>query len=205
MVQVTIHLKGENLQDRDHSLFDKNDLSDPFFKVEYNGEEIARSEVIKNNLNPAWEPVKFELPAGFPQDGTGVFCIKVKDEDTGVNDSLAEFTLEYPIKKQSISEGVRKEGLIHVLSNDGKLKKEKCSFCSFLFGKKKEKAPKATEEKVKEKSEEKVKEKSEKSTKKSSKHSEKSESEKSVKEKSEKKEEKKEEAKADEQVAVAAE
>lgn len=204
MVQVTIHLKGENLQDRDHSLFDKNDLSDPFFKVEYKGKELAKSEVIKNNLNPAWEPVKFELPAGFPEDGTGVFCIKVKDEDTGVDDTLAEFTLEYPIKKQSISEGVRKEGLIHVLSNDGKLKKKGCSFFS-LFCKKKAKTPKVTEEKVKEKSEEKVKEKSEKSTKKISKHSEKSESEKSVKEKSEKKEQKKEEAKADEQVAVAAE
>jgi len=200
MVKVVIHLKGEGLQDRDHSIFDKEDVSDPFFKVEWKGEEVARSEILKNNLNPAWAPVEFELelPADFDA-ANDMFVIKIKDEDKGLDDTLGEFTLAYPIKKQTISEGVRKEGLVHVLNNNGKLPKEKCFGC---FGKK----TKATDKKVKDKSEEKVKEKSE--SKKSSKHSEKSESKKSVKEeseKSEKKEEKKEEAKADEQVAVAAE
>ena len=147
MVQVKIHLKGENLQDRDHSIFDKDDVSDPFFKVEWKGKKIAESEVLKNNLNPAWEPLVFELPEEF-EIGVDVFCIKVKDEDKGkLDDTLGEFTLEYPIKKQTISEGVRKEGLIHVLSNNGSLKARSGGFFSFLScckPKKKEK-PKTTE------------------------------------------------------------
>ena len=88
-MRVTCQFYGKNL--------DKKDTfgdSDPYLVVcqliddENNPEELTRTQVIKNNLNPSWEPITFDVEKK-PKSSRDIhFKIKVFDEDLGLKDDL---------------------------------------------------------------------------------------------------------------------
>ncbi|OMJ73709.1 hypothetical protein SteCoe_27553 [Stentor coeruleus] len=81
-----IEMKGIDLDD-----LDTFDLSDPYFILTSNGNELYKSEVIYDNLNPVWK--------GFTLRDTEIrngVVVNVWDKDVGSDDFIGgcEFTLE---------------------------------------------------------------------------------------------------------------
>merc|ERR1712131_454543 len=90
--KCTLKIKAVDLVDKD---WGDKDHSDPYFLVKSDGKEIFKSEVIKDNLNPDWGSVDFDLPADFEAvDGLEVI---LRDEDLAVDDNLGSVVLKYPI------------------------------------------------------------------------------------------------------------
>ena len=139
MPQVELHLKASNLKDKDFV-----GKSDPYFTVSFEGNQLFKSAIIDNNLNPEWEVASFEIP----DTAVGNFLqIEIRDDDKTGSEHLAKCDIEYPFRKAVIKcEG---EQTVEVLNDHGSIKEElgakvKNGFCG-CFGGKKKKAVKKEE------------------------------------------------------------
>merc|ERR1712048_169361 len=132
MKSVKLHLKAENLRDED---WGKNNKSDPFFSVSFDGKVLFKSAVIENNLNPEWEEVEFEIPEAAIGN---VLKVKIADDDNVGSDTLAEIEVAYPFKKDEYLTDEKLQTKVFVLNNDGSLfSGKKTGGCFSCFGGKK--------------------------------------------------------------------
>ena len=104
----TLHLKlsGQNFVNLDEMTLIKNDKSDPYFILRQGENDIYRSEVIENDLNPIWKKLdivaKFEdtkKPTGIPSyfpffDPNQPIDILVYDEDRCYDDFIGSVRIE---------------------------------------------------------------------------------------------------------------
>ncbi|EGV94061.1 Copine-7 [Cricetulus griseus] len=112
---VELSFQARKLDDKD--LFSKSDPFLELYRANDDGSEqlVYRTEVVKNNLNPVWEPFKVSLNSlcsceetrplkvGMKQ-GTGLKCLVWDYDSRGKHDFIGEFTTTFAEMQKAFEE-----------------------------------------------------------------------------------------------------
>ncbi|XP_069490023.1 copine-6 [Ambystoma mexicanum] len=102
---VQLSFRAQKLDNKD--LFSKSDPFMEIYKTNHNGVEqlVRRSEVVKNNLNPKWEPFRVSLHSLCSCDINKTLKFKIYDYDSsGKHDFIGEFSTTFK-EMQTASSG----------------------------------------------------------------------------------------------------
>jgi len=102
MPSVQLWLRAENVPSKDLI-----GASDPYVEIRFDDKLLATSEVIKNEPNPQWQMMTFDLPK------TALFRhvnVKIMDKDKFTKDDLVlDCEIRYPFRKANYSFGSNKK------------------------------------------------------------------------------------------------